>query len=736
MALSVRGIDAAPALVVWFVAVLLSASCDPPPPAVPRGADPAWVIHRVVMSDGRIDSVSATSLAPVPPTPSPVGPDTLLPAIAPVVLIQRDSVGLWMERCHKEHSFCKQHREIVVTFWHDPPGFPRLPDPVLTEPPDSPANRQALAEARAIRDSLYLSSRGRMQPLVDSLGIGTGSVRLDFVPLEYYWIASAVSGIIRVSDLDALSSDPNVRFIQSRYRSLSEPAVQTDASSAASGGAGSTAPSASDEIKNRLSTVQAARRFMGSDPYFRLDARHGTRGWIGVIDSGMRFDHLLLNDTLGQPSNIRLKRDCVNGDSTCVDTKGSTPPVFETCSASPPPPGAYNPCECPNYVGHGTSSGAIIAGNLNGAHIPAYQGDAEALRGVTNHLVDSFKIKRCRSSTVTPGSDLVAQLRGLQMALIELDKVILVETTRWGVPGGFRVAPRATDNAFDMGAVIVAPVGDDDTSPNTLIATAWAARAIAAGSIDAVEKEVGGHDTLTWGYTANSRQSYTNEGRLKPDIQTPTFTWTAANCRDGCSDTALQQFGQTSASGPYAAAAASLLRNWLVITGGRRGVDPGQVNAQLILAGRHPYPFPDTVGAGVLRLPPVDGLAWWGKVVVGHGDVIDIPLDVGAVTPDTVGGALWWPDPRVEVEEPLLAKSFNDIDLYIHSPSGQARAASKSERSVFERARVVVGSESNVPGTWTLRIIGANVPHDPQTVYWAARARLRDRPAMTHRAQE
>ncbi len=68
----------------------------------------------------------------------------------------------------------------------------------------------------------------------------------------------------------------------------------------------------------------------------------------------------------------------------------------------------------------------------------------------------------------------------------------------------------------------------------------------------------------------------------------------------------------------------------------------------------------------------------------------------------------------------------HDIDLYLLGPSGTMRAASKDTTSIFERARVVVGSESDGRGTWTLRIIGANVSSgQPQTVYWTARARLR-----------
>ena len=238
---------------------------------------------------------------------------------------------------------------------------------------------------------------------------------------------------------------------------------------------------------------------------------------------------------------------------------------------------------------------------------------------------------------------------------------------------------------------------------------------------------------LVWEPDPDQSSDTSATSRLKPDLQGTTLTWTAANCEgEVCSDTAIQRFAGTSGSAPYVAAAASLLRNWLIITRGktdrRTGVDPGQVYAQLILSGRKawtPKGFVDSKGVGVLRLPPLEGLAWWGKVIVNPGDTLDIPLDIGPVPPDTLDAALWWPNPLINGEDPSSSPAFNNIDLYLLNPSDQIRAASKSPHSVFERAHLVVGSESEAPGTWTLRIAGVNVSYGPQTVYWTARARLR-----------
>ena len=183
------------------------------------------------------------------------------------------------------------------------------------------------------------------------------------------------------------------------------------------------------------------------------------------------------------------------------------------------------------------------------------------------------------------------------------------------------------------------------------------------------------------------------------------------------SDTALQIFGGTSGATPYAAGAAALLRNWL--RGASFSIDPGQVYAQLILSGQQPYPFNNTSGAGPLRLP-TDGWAWWGKVSVGNGQTIDIPLQISGTRPNTLDGALWWPEWAFQF--PLLGRVevHNDIDLYLVDPAGVVRASSVSIPSVFERARV---SGRVASGTWKLRIRGYNVTGS-QTVYWAAHVRL------------
>ena len=83
----------------------------------------------------------------------------------------------------------------------------------------------------------------------------------------------------------------------------------------------------------------------------------------------------------------------------------------------------------------------------------------------------------------------------------------------------------------------------------------------------------------------------------------------------------------------------------------------------MIVAGQDPYPFDNTVGAGRLRLP-VNGFSWWGKVSVGNGDVVEIPLNVTRTSANNLDGAIWWPE---------TTSNHNDIDLSFCYPSRYCR---------------------------------------------------------------
>ena len=405
--------------------------------------------------------------------------------------------------------------------------------------------------------------------------------------------------------------------------------------------------------------VAAGRAEIVSDPYFNLGQ---SGGWIGLLDTGARFSHTLFNN----PSHIAFRRDCVNGGADC-----------NTGSSLNPNDDCWN---------HGTSTTAIITGNNNLGN---------GSRGVTAITLDSFKVY---PSPAAPGGaciglDQGAVLRGFQTAIGVLDRVIVAEMQAGSDENG--AISQAADAAFDAGAVVIAANGNNGPGSGTVNAPANARRAIGIGDFD----------VASLAQVTSQSRGPTGDGRFKPDVQAPTNTVTASNA----SDTAVRSFSGTSGATPYGAGAAGLLRNWL--RGTSFSIDPGQVYAQMILSGQQPYPFNNTSGAGPLRLP-TDGWAWWGKVAIGAGQTINIPLGISGASTNTFDGALWWPESR---------SRHNDVDLYLVDPSGVVRASSISAASVYERARVA-GAVAN--GTWTLRIVAYNVS-GTQNVYFAAHVRLR-----------
>ena len=425
-----------------------------------------------------------------------------------------------------------------------------------------------------------------------------------------------------------------------------------------------------DDTVEPPNSVRDGRNDMVSDPYFNLGGLM-TAGWIGLLDTGVRSTHTLFTS----PDHLAFLRDCTSGASNC--TGGSSDD---------------------NCWDHGTSSAAIITGN-------------SALgfntRGVTGITLDSFKVYptsfgadgRCNG-----GLNTSASVRGFETAVSVLDRVIVAEMQGGGNHNS--TISRAADAAFNAGAVVIAANGNNGPASATVNTPANAHRVIGVGALDV--------DSLA--QMNYQSRGPTDDNRYKPDIQAPTNAITASNgcgwknnCIGAGNNTATKSFGGTSGATPFASGAAALLRNWLKIHSG--SIDPGQVYAQLILAGDDEYPFNNTVGAGLVKLP-TNGWAYWGKVTVAQGSVIDIPITVSS-SDTLIDAALWWP----EGSSLAILDQHSDVDVQIIDPSGTVRDSSISIPSVFERARV---SGSLPGGTWKIRIKGYSVPFLPQTVYWAA----------------
>lgn len=399
-----------------------------------------------------------------------------------------------------------------------------------------------------------------------------------------------------------------------------------------------------------LDDVQDGRAHILSDPFFNLNL---TSGIVALLDTGVRSTHTLFQ----VPARLRHLRDCVNGGVTCTAGVG-----FSTADA----------------CNHGTSSAGIVSANGN---------SGDAFRGVTAVKVDSFRVYGAGCLL-----NQTAVTRGFQNAVSLLDKVILAEIQATGPAAGS--AGTAADAAFDAGSMVIAANGNLGPNAGTVTSPASAHKAIGVGAL--MVQGLGQ-------YNPQSRGPVPLDDRYKPDIQAPTNTETASNA----SNVAFRIHPGTSGAAPYAAGAAALMRNWSLLS--NASIDPGQVYSQLILSGQKPGQVDNTVGAGLIKLP-TGGTVWYGKVSIGHGQTIDIPLTIpGAVTLTLFDGALWWPE--------SLGQDHNDIDLDLVNPIGGV-TTSALVFSVFERARV---SSLLFPATtWKLRIIGYDVPAAPQTVYWAA----------------
>ncbi len=525
--------------------------------------------------------------------------------------------------------------EIVVTF-HEDLAIPRFPEPDVTRSRRAEINRRRQNEAARLVEQIRSRRADHYQRIAEEFARRYGA-RV----LETFWLISGALITIPLRAVRAVARRADVAYLEPR-RSGEEPPQN---------------PNPNDDVAE-------GRGRMTSDAYFDLGL---AGGYIGLLDSGVRFTHVQFN----APTHVGVRRDCVNGGPNCTGGAGFDPSD-----------------DCWN---HGTSSAAIIAGNVR---------QGADFRGVTAITLDSFKVYPSRCV----GLDSTAAVRAFQAAVSLLDRVIVAEMQSMGDE---RCAVSAAgDAAFDAGAVVVAANGNDGR-PAGVRAPANAHRVVGVGNFD----------VQTGAPVVTQSRGPASDGRVKPDIQCPTNTETAS----AVSDTAFQRFGGTSGATPYAAGAAALLRNWLLLASG--GTDPGQVYAHLVLSGQQPHPFDNIRGAGPLQLP-TDGWAWWGKVSVANGQTCDIPLHVSGTSPHTLDGALWWPE-YVGLPQMGQAEVHNNLDLHLVDPGGAVRASSTSVPSVFERARV---AGAVATGTWKLRIRGSDV-FGTQTVYWAAHVRLMSPPA-------
>jgi serine protease AprX len=528
-------------------------------------------------------------------------------------------------------------RDLILVNLRDDLTIPRFLEPVTGEPRDSQANRGLRSRSEALIGQIVERREGGYRRLAQEFAERYGAeVRQTFWLLRCMLLEAPLRMVPDMAERDdVLYVEPN------------------------------DAGDVPGQNANPNDDVDDGRGLIVSDPYFNLGL---TGGFVGLLDTGLRFTHTLFNS----PSHIDFRFDCTGG-SGCSTGPGSNP--NDDC------------------WDHGTAEAAAFTGNANLGN---------AFRGVTGITLDSFKVFPTSFNAAGACNgflNVAAGVSAFQTAVSVFDRVIY-----GGMQGSGNYLSSlsiAADNAFDAGAVVIGINGNFGPAAGTVNSPGSAHRVIGVGNFD----------VQTLAQVTSQSRGPTPDGRIKPDIQAPTNTETASNA----SDTALRTFTGTSGAAPYAAGAAALLRNFLL--NAIPVVDPGQVYSVLILSGQQVFPFNNTSGAGPLRLP-TDGTLFFGKVAVSNGGTINIPLNIGGGV-NLLDAALWWPE-TATVLLGIPIEFHNDIDLHLLNPGGATVATSLSINSVFERARAT--GAPLAAGTWTLRIRGFNVPAGPQTVYWSAHA--------------
>jgi len=542
--------------------------------------------------------------------------------------------------------------ETLMMCFRDTVQIPQFPRPVVALPRTAPANVTALAQADSL--VLALQTRRNAQFAADTAfiqGLG-GTV------LETYWLIQAFEVAIPLSHTktDSLLSNPELVRIEPRWIQSQPPQCTVTPG---------TGTNPTDLVVGRTR--------IGAINY----SAPTTTSWIGLLDTGVRETHLLLN---GTPAHLGLVLDCVNGGANCT---------------------GKNPYD--EDAGHGTSSAGVIA---------AFGVPDDRLRGVTDGMLDSYKVWFMRGKKWN--LDVCATVRGFQLAVKGLDQVIVAEMQDTLPPSCpvLGSIEDAANHAFDAGAVVVAADGNWGagcaTSPPGVVcsgATPGIPRVLGVPASACRVLGIGDYDLDRGCCDPSASWNQTTDGRLKPDVQLPTTTRTAGNKND-CD---LTSYGGTSAATAYAGGALAILRNLAPRT------DPGQAYSLAILAGQEIGPFHiGEKGAGHLQLFWNDHVAY-DKVSVSPGSPYELPLTIPATGATNFRAAIWWPEDNRVTPTGSVTYTHNDIDLTLMDSPEHAIASSATVPGVFER--IAVPSLSG--GTYTLRISAKPTAVAAQTVYYS-----------------
>lgn len=383
--------------------------------------------------------------------------------------------------------------------------------------------------------------------------------------------------------------------------------------------------------------------------------------WVGILDSGVTTNHSVLT------SVVYTKRDCINGvNGDCsVDINGGT-------SLLDPSDG--NPND------HGSSTASIIAGNnsLGNLH-----------RGVTHLIVDSFKMSHNNSANY------VAAIRAFGAAINEGDKVTLAEMQfQYGISDPLAIA---ADEAFDSGVAVIAVAGNyGENGAGTVACPANAHKAMAVGAFD----------VKTGNMLPLSGQGPTADGRTKPDFSVPSVTKAA---KPHLCYTCMDDYKGTSGGGPYAAAAAGIVRS-LMYQSTSQYYEPGAVYSYLMSSLDRSINS-NIIGGGYLEFSDSDNThVWWSKKTVAPNSTVTIPIYVSSSMSSItdVWASIWWPEE--------ILQNHNKLSLYIHRPSDNHSSGCAFPTSVWQ----AIGWHTTDNGTWLMKV--HNYGDTSQEFYYTFRA--------------
>ncbi|WP_405454312.1 hypothetical protein OG350_37200 [Streptomyces achromogenes] len=165
---------------------------------------------------------------------------------------ERDKVHPMLREWLAKRS--RDEREQIIVVLADPTGLPRFPEPATDEPRDSDRNRGLTERAQ----ELVRQTEAQRAPGYERLQANLADYEANLV--ERFWIINGVVADMPLKSVERLAGRDDVISIEPRFSGEEPP---------------------QDEVDD-------ARARLDSDPYFDAGL---TGGWIGLLDTGVRFSH-------------------------------------------------------------------------------------------------------------------------------------------------------------------------------------------------------------------------------------------------------------------------------------------------------------------------------------------------------------------------------------------------------------------------------------------------------------